>query len=562
MNASAAAFDALPLELLWAIFDFANANTILNIAKTCRRFNTIAVPIFYQKLNKVPPKESVTIRPIHNDHGDLLSGLTIDFSIHSLKHFLCILNNKQMNSPDGHEDYRKLSPIEGLRRSIQRVNQLISRLDYVGTICIIFFPIGGFWSLRSSVVVDFVTAFFELLNTIALKPCGALRILHPHPLTTKPVYKFQLFKDTDLENILIKSLTKMKLRDNELEGNGWKYKEMFKYSAVPALPCSLTTRIKLTTLELNSDFLLLPPFSSWTFTMMKQSYITSLSIYLQAGVISRDEFYHYIFPHIIDALPGLQELRLAANADGFVVAAIEFLPKLPLLRKVTFGASQYGCFPPPSYELSTSAQPRLSNLCAFTGYIDQATYLLGNIICPKLSAVNLIIDDTRGHAHYPSIAMKLSALKARLAKMGMAPKFNVCLSNNGYVKPQSSVAEDRDWSGFSVVSLLTLELPITEKDDTSFIRQMEYVMEWLDIFTGLNGLTLTTRQPYQESELLTNMVTAEYPQITTFNIVDYPGVFHYHWSSAPNDMRRAIVRRSDLPNFRNTSIEDCVCAEF
>lgn len=565
MKTSTTAFDALPLELLWAIFDLSDHKSILNVGKTCHRLNSIAVPIFLQRINITQPAESVFIRPLHNDYADQLSGLTVDFSFVSIKHFVCVLNNRQNISRDWQEDFRSLSPIEGLTKNIKRVNQLLYRLKSVGSVCIVFYSMGGFWSLRSAVVEDFVTAFFELLNTIVSTACASLQILHPHPITSKPPYKFQLRKDTDLENIVIKGLSMMKLRDNELEGDGWRYRQLFKYNGSPSPPPQLTTMINLTTLELNSDFLLVPPFASWTFAVMKQSQVTSLSLSLPS-VISKDEFHYYIFPHIIDALPDLQEIRLAAYRDEFLISAIDFLPKLQHLKKITFGASQYGQFPPPSYELSTS-QLRLSSLSVFTGYIEQASYLLGNITCPMLSSINLIIDDTRGRANYIAIGKKLSALRDRLAQMGIVPIINVCLSNHGHGKqtplPAYSAFEDRDWTGsFSAVSRLTLELPILPNDDTSFIRQMEYVMGWLDVFTGLIGLTLTTRQPYQESDLLTNMITSEYTNIKTFNIVDYPGVFHFHWSSAPNDLRRGIDRRSDLSTFRNKSIEGCVCSEF
>ncbi|KAF8182305.1 hypothetical protein BJ912DRAFT_829758, partial [Pholiota molesta] len=486
---STAAFDALPLELLWAIFDVSDHKSILNLAKTCHRLNSIAVPIFLQRLNITQPAESVFIRPLHNDYADQLSGLTVDFSFVSIKHFVCVLNNRQNTSRDWQEDFRSLSPIEGLTKNIKRVNQLLSRLESVGSVCIVFYPMGGFWSLQSAVVEGFVTAFFELLNTIVSRACASLQILHPHPIAMKPPYRFHLFKGTDLENIMIKGLSMMKLRDNELEGDGWKFRQLFKYNGSPSPPPQLTTMINLTTLELNSDFLLLPPFASWTFAVMKQSQVTSLSLSLPY-IISKDEFRYYIFPHIIDALPDLQEIRLAAQMDEFLVSAIDFLPKLQHLKKITFGASRHGQFPPPpSYELSTS-QLRLSSLSVFTGYVEQASYLLGNIACPMLSSINLIIDDTRGRADYIPIEKRLSALRNRLAQMGIVPTINVCIKNPSHGIQQT---EDRDWTGsFSTVSRLTLELPILPNDDTWFIRQMEYVMGWLNGFTELTGLTLTT----------------------------------------------------------------------
>ncbi len=545
-----ASFDTLPLELLLTIFESTENDTLLNVGKSCRRLNNIALPIFLSRMHMKTTEESVSIRPLHNSHADQLSGLTVDFSFNSMKQFVCVLNHRQDNSrkPSEESQFSKVSPIDGLKKNIQRVHQLIGRMQSVDSVCIVFYPMGGYWSLRLTVVEEFLAAFLDLVETVALKDCSSLQILHQHPIALKSPYKFQHTSS----NVIAKSLALIKPRDSELEGNGWKFRPIFKYNTPPTLSPALTAGFKLKALDLYSDFLFVPPFSLWTFGFLKYSQITSLSLLLPA-VISEGEFRFYIFPNIINSLPQLLELRLAAPRNNFIAAAIELMPQFPKLKKVTFGATQYGEFPPPSYLLSTA---QLDNLEAFTGYIDQIAYLLANISCPVLSTVNIIVDDTRVGPNYTVLGGKLAALGKRFSETQIAPITSMCVSNHGRAtSPLSSPKVN-----FSMVSRLTLELPINSEDSETFL--LEFIMGWLDVFSGLTDVTLTTRQPYHDPELLTEMVTAEYENIKTLNIVDYPEVFHYHWSSAANDIRKNIDRKSDTSFFSNKTMDGCVCSEF
>lgn len=555
-------FDTLPLELLFLIFDLSNNDSLLNVGKACHRLNSVAIPIFLQRVGIESPQESVFLRPLHNSHGDQLSGLTVDFSLISVKYFVCILNHPKDN-PRELEDFSRLSPIAGLQKNIQRIHQFIGRLQSVGSVCLAFYSMGGSWSLRLPVVEDFLTALFQFIEMVTLKSCASLQILHPHPINLKSPYKFHLTSSSKIENIVTKGLRR--IRDNELEGDGWKYQQVYKYKTAPSLSPSLLLGNELKTLELHTDFLFVPPFSLWTYQFLKHSQITALSLSFPT-VISEEEFRNYIFPYIVDSLPGLLELRLAVPRDEFIASAIELIPRFPLLKKVTFGSTQYGRLPPP-YSQRPQYELQLPALTTFTGYIDQATYLLGNASSPSLTTINLIVDDTRGRPNYNTISNKISALDKLFSGTGITPKINMCISNNGRGKhppfPSAGILENSKREiDFSMVSRLTLELPISPSDDTSLIQQMEYIMEWLDIFTGLTDLSLTTRQPYHDSALLTEMILSEYSNIKSFNVVDYHAVFHYHWSSAPNDLRRNIDRRSNTTTFGNKSIEGCTCFEF
>ncbi|KAF8953247.1 hypothetical protein BDZ97DRAFT_1929860 [Flammula alnicola] len=523
-------FENLPIELQLAIFDHSDNPTLLNIGKTCHSLNRFVIPTFLKRLGITQPEDLSVIWPLLSRHSDQLSGLTVDFSTVTIKHFVCILDHRQRES---------LTPITSSVKNIHRVRQLVTRLDSIGSACILFYPIKGVWSLRSAVVEEFLTALFGLLEAIVLKSCMSLQI-HHRPLTVDPPYRFQLLAgstEVELDSSPTKRRYVIRLRDHVLQGHDWRYRQMYTYNEIPSPSPHLWLHSKLTTLDLHSDLLLLPPFSSWTFAIMKQSPITSLSLFL-LDIVSKDEFLHYIFPHIIDALPQLQEIQLAAHRHEFLITAITFLPRLPLLRKVTFGSIDYSEFPPtPPHP----PQLHLPYLVAFTGFADQATQLLGNVLCPSLSFVNILMDDcTRGRPDNFEIGKQFSILNGLISDMNVTPRITVCFSNHGRQSPLFPMSDgDHDFTkDFSMVSRLSLELPFSLQSEKDFTLQSDYVLGWLGVFRGLSGFTLTTHQPYQNSALLASVIRSEYPNITTFNTVDYPKQFHYHWSTAPNDFRR------------------------
>ncbi|KAF8957016.1 hypothetical protein BDZ97DRAFT_139734 [Flammula alnicola] len=453
---------------------------------------------------------------------------------------------------------------KALLKNIHRVRQLVTRLDSIGSACILFYPIKGVWSLRSAVVEEFLTALFGLLEAIVLKSCTSLQI-HHRPLTVDPPYRFQLLTgstEVELDNSLTKRRYVIRLRDHVLQGYDWRYRQLYTYIETPSPSPHLWLHSKLTILDLHSDLLLLPPFSSWTFAIMKQSPITSLSLFL-LDIVSKDEFLHYIFPHIIDALPQLQEIQLAAHRHEFLITAITFLPRLSLLRKITFGSIDYSQFPPtPPHP----PQLHLPYLVAFTGFADQATQLLGNVLCPSLYFVNILMDDgTRGRPDNFEIGKQFSILNGLISDMNVTPRITVCFSNHGRQSPLFPMSDgDHDFTkDFSMVSRLSLELPFSLQSEKYFTLQADYVLGWLGVFRGLSGFTLTTHQPYQNSALLASVIRSEYPNITTFNTVDHPKQFHYHWSTAPNDFRRnADTIVPIISIFPNKSTVGCVYSAF
>ena len=80
----------------------------------------------------------------------------------------------------------------------------------------------------------------------------------------------------------------------------------------------------------------LPPSSKWTFHLMRNSPITSLSISIHR-FIRRDEFSLCILPKIIDSVPKLQGIKLAFPGDNFMHILVQNRPRRSLLQRITAG---------------------------------------------------------------------------------------------------------------------------------------------------------------------------------------------------------------------------------
>ena len=76
----------------------------------------------------------------------------------------------------------------------------------------------------------------------------------------------------------------------------------------------------------------LPPSSKWTFHLMRNSPITSLSISIHR-FIRRDEFSLCILPKIIDSVPKLQGIKLAFPGDNFMHILVQNRPRRSLSYK-------------------------------------------------------------------------------------------------------------------------------------------------------------------------------------------------------------------------------------
>ena len=553
----------LPNELLLAIFQDLDDSSVFQVGMICRRLNEVAIPFMLAREGLTDPGVYSALKPYHEGYHDSLSALTVYFSIRSVDNLSCILDDE---ATDGYS-----ATILSLTRSVERINNLVARLTFVNTFQITFFKADSSWSLDSEDVREFVGAFLHLLETLTKKSCKSFNILHPHPIAFNSGYKFQSRPPKTKPFRIVDSLRPQSHNDIQLlQGDGWHYRlkrELNQLYLVPFPPI----QSNLTNLDIISDFLFVPPFSKWTFHLMRNSPITSLSISIHR-FIGKDEFSLYILPQIVDSVPKLQGIKLAFPSDDFMHIFIQNLSRLPLLQKITTGLPIYPNMIRSDSHFRENISLTLSHLTSFTGSPEQGVILLEEMICPKLHSMNLIIDiSLRGKFDYSIDANAFSKLIRRFDAFKIRPCIKVCLATCGgrpFGNNPDEIPKPNWIKHFRSVSGLTLEMPRFFSDDNETSNQINYTLEWLSVFQRIKSLTVTTQRPARDTaarELrdmaLKNAITTKFPEITHFNVTEVPIGAHYHWSNVTDELAR-VGMMSDITPFPDTSALSSICWDF
>ena len=554
----------LPNELLFAIFQDLDDSSVFQVGKICRRLNEVAIPFMLAREGLTDPGVYSVLKPYHEGYHDSLSALTVYFSIRSVDNLCCILDDEAI------DDYS--ATILSLTRSVERINNLVARLTFVNTFQIAFFKADSSWSLDSEDVRVFLGAFFHLLETLTKKSCKSFKILHPHPIAFNSGYVFQSRPIKSKRFRIVDSLLPQSHNDIQLlQGDGWQYRLKRELNPLYLIPFP-PIKSNITNLDIISDFLFVPPFSKWTFHLMRNSPITSLSISIHR-FIGKDEFSLCILPKIVDSVPKLQGIKLAFPSDDFMNTLIRNISRLPLLQRITTGLLFYPNMTRSDSNSGKNIPFTLSHLTSFTGSPEQGVILLEEMICPKLHSMNFIIDiSLRGKFDYSIDANAFSKLARRFDTLKIRPRIKVCLATCGG-RPFGNNPDEApkpNWiEHFLSVSRLTLEMPRFFPDDNETTYQIDYTLEWLSVFQRIKGLTLTTQRPARDiaaRELrdmaLKNAITTKFPEITHFNVTEVPIGAHYHWSNVTDELARVARVTSDITPSPNTSALSSICYDF
>lgn len=580
------ALEAIPTELILGILDSMQLEDILNMGKVCRRLNLIAIPYFLGKMGSPKPEATSVVKASSRRYKDELAALSIHFSLTKIDHLFCIISHRQ----DLEETFIPPSHIYWLTISLIRTNHMLSRLTSIGSFSLIIDSWGSGWSLRSDVAQKFMASVLEVTETAILKSCQSLQILHCHPTSAERVYNFKLVekdKNPSLVKttlLLVPRLLSHTRRTNEqnLVGKGWKYESLSSSTSLQ-LWKSPWSHSQLTHLDLDTEFLLIPPCSSWTFDIWKRSPIVCLSISFPS-IITKDEFHHFLFPNLAKSLPNLRELNCAFYDDFLVKTVIEHLHFFPFLEtfRIALSFTAELSLPPPTFSKPTT----LRHLVSFTGSPDQAAYFFSNrnLLFPNMKNINLISDifyqDQSSPTDYYSIADNIRFINERMLEMKVVPNVNLCFSNHGELPDDTSPSELDDaglhWiHHFRTISLLTFNLyppPSHDSYDSESLHRafVSRALIWLDIFRGVKYLTLIIKRDsiIEEESLkiqLLTTITAAHPQLLMVNAVFLsrePRKYHYHWSNACDDLERGTGDIPTTPSYNKKSRGSFVCSHF
>ena len=550
----------LPAELLLIIFEPLTSGTILKVGKTCRSLNLVALPVFLERMGMPDPETLAIVRPGHAGYGDKLTGLTIIFGLIRIQQFVCVLDNYQ------DEQNHHLGALQSLTRNMRRLHQLFQRLSSISGVCLVFHSKWHRWNTESSAFVEFLVAFCDAVEMLVVKRCDSIQIVHSHSVELESLHGFQHPK-TDSTTIghFIRHLFSLENVSNRNTAS-----RQLSYTPPPIPPTLPQTPYHsiLSRLDLNTNFTFNPQLAAFTLAIIKQSPITSLTLSATRNSIFNElNVKDGIFPQIIDAVPSLQEIKLDLDSNIIFPFALENLARLPNLMNMTFGLTR--CCEILSFEYPMRRNLVFQELVSFTGSLDQGTHLFGRIkTCPKLNFVNIVIDHYFTQPSWQTMVDRFFLLNKSFAVLEINPRLSLCLSNRG---ERLAFRGNADFlyvsrKALSSVSHLTLELPVFTGIDPSsmFAEQVHHVRGWVDLFCGLQYLTVTIRHQFTPGLTsaedvgldadLTEAVIVACPRLSAVNVVNLHNTFHYHWSSARDDLERGIdgipkmnIRRNKAP---------------
>ncbi|KAF7341300.1 hypothetical protein MVEN_01866200 [Mycena venus] len=319
----------LPTEILVAIFDNPRVSdsTLRSLANVCRRLHFIALPVYFSR-NGLTPSSDLLDLSLRSDGHDLLGVLQTALFTPETQNITC-----HFPHPDCTSIYPLLSHLKRLEKYISRlpsVKVVKLQLDVAGSVCL---SIGDDRALKA-----WTEQLERLLNCIVKKQCKSLTMEYGGQFTRS--YEFNPLSGITR---LFAALPKLLSRDSgETEHFRRDPRQGHRRFEV-TLPSSVHRSSRITSLEIYSPILLLPPGLRWTLTALRTCPITSLTM-------ERREAYFIpwsiIFPLIGSAGKCLTSLTLmdpsafgrgatSWDTDYFSDAeVIDFFSRLPLLRHI------------------------------------------------------------------------------------------------------------------------------------------------------------------------------------------------------------------------------------
>ncbi|KAJ6534815.1 hypothetical protein B0H19DRAFT_1271511 [Mycena capillaripes] len=262
----------LPTEILVAILESPRVSdgTLRSLARVCRRLHFIALPIYFSR-NGLTPSSDFLDLSLRSDGHDLLGVLLTALFTPETQNITC-----HFPHPDCTSIYPLLSHLKRLEKYISRlpsVKVVQLQLDVAGSVCL---SSGDDHALKA-----WTGQLESLLNCIVKKQCKSLTMDYGSQFTRS----YEVGPPSSPRGPITRlfaAVPKLLSRDSgETAGvtehfrrNPRQGHRRFKVT----LPSSVHRSARLTSLEIYSPILLLPPGLQWTLTALRTCPVTSLTM--------------------------------------------------------------------------------------------------------------------------------------------------------------------------------------------------------------------------------------------------------------------------------------------
>ncbi|KAJ7232454.1 hypothetical protein B0H12DRAFT_1239651 [Mycena haematopus] len=392
----------LPTEILVGILEnrAVSETTLYFLALVCRRLHFVALPIYFSRHGLTPSSKSIVIAMVE-DRRDVLAALKTALFIPHTENIRCIFPH-----PSCCSIFPLLLHLTRLENYISRlpsVKHVTLCLDVRGSMCL---SVGNDDGLRA-----WAASLESLLNCIVKKQCECLTMVYgaqftkAYQLTSPPIRRGKMMHLLSA----VPRLARTRRPTSEIQEfrrdprQGHTHIEM-------ALP-SIHHSSNLSSLEIYSAILVLPPGLYWTLTALRTCPITSLTL----GWRGEESIpWRTVLPLIASAASQLTSITLC-EADvifGYTdssteVGILDFISRFPQLRHIAisynvftdFGATDGPLLDLPNVETlsapspfilhmlrSPSSLPNIQSICVVwpQPHLSRITHLLATALHPIL----------------------------------------------------------------------------------------------------------------------------------------------------------------------------------
>ncbi|RXW20294.1 hypothetical protein EST38_g5551 [Candolleomyces aberdarensis] len=342
-------------ELALQTLDFLPPLDLRNCAQVSRSFNRITVQSVLDKHKIWNPQQSAGLQLAEKPHDlDGLSALLLSIHVKSLAHV--------------NFDLMKVVSLPSALKSFHKMKRLVDRMASVRTVYV-HWPSDAYRDTISLSDKQFATAckcVEEFLSTVISRGCTLLQISGFNAFTSK----YKLKKNPAIIGTLaegsgskpavaeapsiwgsaIEYLTYRQARASDLsvlsdEANYYRKSSRFSISAAPWISLTpsptLSQVTKLTSFYAYSTNTFRPPFSQWTFSLLKESPVTFVTICFKD--LPNDELESkLILDRLAEAVPDITAIYLDGARPGIMKDAVAWLGRFRQLRVLKIEPE---CFP-------------------------------------------------------------------------------------------------------------------------------------------------------------------------------------------------------------------------
>ena len=482
----------LPVEIILAILDHVSKNSLLCLSLTCRSLNYPSTSALLERCGiRDPTNCTFDLYATLEGQADALSALQTGLHIQRMKFLRCNLHPSTCSPQWGW-------PAAKLVRRLRRLMLGLTSIDEV----VLSFNIRGMMAPRDMDLESGVIILQNLLNAVITK-CKIFRIMNAGPFFGE-IY---IFNQLDSGSSVTQGLRRS---DHRNDSPDWQYMRNVSKGTRPLLTCppAALEQIALNKMEIDALSLFTPPCSNWTFTVLKQSRITSLTVNLTWPTSKYTQAERsLIFSRLAESLQASLKFLFLKRVTH-LLDALGFIAQLPLLE--LFGVLPWTWQASVDESWTITSFPLVLSMETISAPADLVFYMFSrSLIVPRLRTIFLAFQIKKIEGLF-DITITATSIARLRESVGPNVKLLVLFHFVGVPSIEESLCDGVQpicpiWEQeFSRFTTLSLNGPTALLDSPNTFR---VILGVLTLFSKLEELRIELKTSYQAVPSFINLET-------------------------------------------------------